>query len=241
MAAAYNGSRARLVIAIAALEAERKCFERAATAADPNVRCLQSGPGALRARVAAQAAVARGAAGLISWGFAGALAPGLEAGSWLLPHRVQAEDGRELASDAGWLAALRGAAERSRSSSGGDLLSVDAPLSTLAQKRRAAAQTGAVGVDMESAAIFEVAHAAGVPCVVARVVVDMADDALPPDIARWVGADGGRRIAPAVVALCNPRQWSTVFMLARRFGAARDSLNALAASLVPRGFLFPYS
>lgn len=59
------------------------------------------------------------------------------------------------------------------------------------EKRRAAAETGAVGLDMESAAIGAPAAANGVPFLVVRAASDLVDEDLPLDFnlflhpARW--------------------------------------------------------
>jgi len=241
MAAAYNGSHRGAIVAIAALAAERACF-RAVPGSRPlgRVACVQSGPGAERAHAAACEALAGGAAGLIAWGFSGALAPDLEAGTVLLPGRVRASDGRVLTSDVRWREAARAAIDPRLKVSSGDLLTAPEVLATPALKRRAAMQSGAVGVDMESAAILAAAHAAAVPCIVARVVIDTAADALPANAAAWIDARGNRRLAPTLTAMFSPLEWRGLLLLGQRFRAARRSLRMLAASLAACDFLFPY-
>lgn len=242
MAAAYNGSSSRPIVAIAALAAERRTLRDAAThAPGGRIGCTQCGPGATRALAAARAAIDRGAKALISWGFAGALVPGLDAGTLLLPRRVCDTDGRSFASDPRWLDAVRGAVGSHVVLADGDLLSVSAPLAGITAKREAAEAFHACGVDMESAAIFEAASRAGLPALALRVVIDRFEDALPDDAALWIDARGNMRIGRALAALAAPSEWRMLLALSRRLRAARASLQALADELAPRDFVFPES
>src|SRR5436190_9786497 len=124
------------VAVIVALGVERAAFGARAGRHMPS-EILQSGPGAVRAAQAATAALAAGASGLVSFGLAGALRAELAPGAVLLPRRV-----------------------RSATAAFDDLLSVPAALTTPSEKSAAAA-SGAVAADMESAAIAAVAARAG--------------------------------------------------------------------------------
>ncbi|MEW6544450.1 MAG: hypothetical protein AB1411_12690 [Nitrospirota bacterium] len=58
------------------------------------------------------------------------------------------------------------------------------------EKRRVAAETGAVGLDMESAAIGAVAAARGVPFLVVRAASDLVDEDLPLDFNLFLSPAG---------------------------------------------------
>jgi adenosylhomocysteine nucleosidase len=156
----------------------------------------------------------------------------------VLPRRIVSSDGApSLAADAAWHARLADALRPRFPLLEADLLASSAVLGRPEEKARAAAESGAVAVDMESKAIAETAAAAGVPFVAVRVVADGAADRLPPGIERWIDAHGNRRAMAVAGAAFRPAEWPALIVLAARYGAARRTLEALAESLVPAGFL----
>jgi adenosylhomocysteine nucleosidase len=191
---------------------------------------VQSGPGAQRAASAAARAIAGGAGALVSWGLAGGLHARLAPGTVVAPRRVLEQGGAAWPSDAAWRSRLAGAAE-GLVFDYGDLLSVPAALESPAQKRAAAVATGAVAVDMESAAIAAVAARARVPFVALRVIVDAVDDALPPGAEHWIDEHGNRRAAAALRAAASFRQWRPLLTLAKRYRVASAALDRLAQAL----------
>jgi nucleoside phosphorylase len=220
---------------IAALDVEASSLRRAA-AGDVSWLVVQSGPGPTRAAAAAAQALGTGARLLVSFGLAGALDAAVAPGTVLAPRRVVAEAGAPLAVSAPWHARVTALADEFRFANG-DLLTVEAALESPAAKRAASRASGAVGVDMESAAIAAAAAKAGVPFVALRVVVDALDDALPRGAERWIDERGNRRLLPAVRALLSPSQWRPLITLSRRFGIARRVLERLARALAARRVL----
>lgn len=190
----------------------------------------QSGPGAARAGEAAQRAAGSGAGLLVSWGLAGGLGAAVAPGTVVLPRRVLARGAEPLPVDAAWHARLA-ALTAGVTLDCGDLLTVPAALESPAAKRAAAAASGAVAVDMESAAIGSAAARAHVPFVAVRVVIDGCDDALPAGAERWIDESGNRRMTPAVRALLDPRQWRALVTLTRRYRVASRVLDRLAGAL----------
>lgn len=130
---------------------------------------VQSGPGPERAKQCATAAVAAGARALVSWGLAGGLAAGVQAGTVILPRHVIMQRGPTFAVAAEWRERLADLANEFTVNPG-DLLTVSSALDSPAAKAAAATALGAVAVDMESAAIAAVAARARVPFVALRVV-----------------------------------------------------------------------
>jgi len=197
-----------------------------------------SGIGPGRAQRAGEALIARGAAGILSWGIAGGLDPALPAGTLLLPNKVVGTDGRIFPTDPGWrkrflegladgpAAVIRPQAEAA------------APAADPASKRRLFETTGAVAVDMESAGAARAAAGGGVPFLAVRAVADPAGMALPP--AALVALDGAGRLRPLrlLAALArNPRQWRRLGELRRAFRKACAALSAAARRCGP-GFAF---
>lgn len=189
-----------------------------------------TGPGPVAAAAGAERAVARGAVCLISWGTAGALQRG-QAGEIVLPDRVGRETGQTFATEPKLVDALARAFESVATILRGALVSVPAPVTSVAGKRALADATGAIAVDMESAAIAEVASRSGLPVLVVRVVVDSAEKAVPA--AALSGIDGPRTRPGRVLAglLKSPGATGDLIALGLAARRARRTLRACAPIL----------
>jgi adenosylhomocysteine nucleosidase len=214
---------------VAALALECASLRRQSKRA-PSWLVVQSGPGPVRAARAAEQAIDAGAGVLVSWGLAGGLSPSVAPGTVVLARRVLSPHGEAWPADAVWHARLEPLAGELGVACG-DLVSVPAALESPAAKRAAGAATGAVAVDMESAAVAAVAAGARVPFVALRVVVDGLDDALPANSEQWIDERGGTRFAAALGAAVNVRQWRALLTLAKRHRAASAALERLARGL----------
>jgi adenosylhomocysteine nucleosidase len=128
---------------------------------------LASGPGS---RLVSEALRERKPAdGLVSVGFCGALDPALEIGDIIV-------SGTDVQSA---LPFVRG-----------EILSADRVAVTVAEKRTLREQTGAVAVEMESAAVAAKAREWGVPFRCIKVVSDTAREDMPLDFNRYRDAAG---------------------------------------------------
>jgi len=155
---------------------------------------------------------------VVSAGACGALAPELAVGALVVPETVLTTDGRRLAT------APLGSLARQ-----GALASVDHVLEDAAAKSRLWLETGALAVDMESAAILDWAARRGLPGAVVRGVSDPAGRGVPADLARVVQDDGSVRPLRAVSAmLARPRALADAMAL--RAGTAA-ALKTVAATL----------
>jgi adenosylhomocysteine nucleosidase len=222
---------------IAALSSELACLTPAMRSRWPVTRC---GPGAAAAAAAARTVIAGGVDGLVIWGFAGGVQPGLAPGTLVLPGRVKdsPHDG-PVATDSAWRRRIAALLPEALPVSEGDLCSVAAVLTTPVQKRAFHAATAAVAVDQESAAIGRVAAASGVPFVVVKIVLDGADDALPVQALRWVDSRGRSRVGALLADAWRPALWQPLAMLLRRYGRARAGLRDLAAVLAAHDLGWP--
>ncbi len=225
------------VAVIVALGIERAGLQRSLATGRVPLGLLQSGPGPERAARAATAALASGAHALLSWGFAGGLVTDLAPGAIVLPRRVRAGNGDSFDADAAWHAALVRALRADLAPRFEDLVSVTTALTTPEQKKAAGA-SGAIAVDMESAAIAAVAARARAPFVALRVIVDAVDDSLPGDAERWIDERGERRLLPVLAAAFQPAQWRDLWTLGQRYRAARRTFDRLAARIAGAGFCF---
>lgn len=193
-----------------------------------------SGIGADLARAAAHDLVDRSARALISYGTAGALDPSLPAGTLLLPRSVVSETGTTIATDAAWRERFAACCERAPRIEPGSLLQVDRVLATVADKRRARAESGASAIDMESAAIGAVAAERGLPFLCVRAVADEASFPLPRLV--LVALDERGRPRPAAIAgalLQRPQDLGATVRVWRSFRRARATLSWVASRAGP--------
>lgn len=154
---------------------------------------------------------------LLSIGLAGGLDPTLRAGDLVIPAWVL-EGAERWATDAR-LAAVFGM-------TGGALYGGGGIVTTAPAKRRLHLDSGAVAVDLESAAVARIAAARGVPFAVLRAICDPADRDLPP--AALAALDGEGRIGAWRVGaslLWHPGQLPGLLALARDAARARQSLR----------------
>jgi adenosylhomocysteine nucleosidase len=154
-----------------------------------HVLCLGMGPE--NAHRAAQELQALGAQTLVSFGCAGALAAGLEAGLLLLPTQLVHPEKASLGIDVHRHSALANSMSEQHIPFMTMALAGSADVvATPRDKRRLALQTGACAVDMESYTIAEYAVHSGLAFLAARVLIDPLDQHLPAPLLQAVGWDG---------------------------------------------------
>ncbi len=180
-----------------------------------HVLLVQSGIGPSQARKYTQQLLA-GASWdvIISTGFAGAL-DFFPIGSVLIGHEVCEEPC--MTSDASlslqrfvchptWIQAALNLKWSGREYlRAGKFVSVDHVLTHSADKHKLKASTGAVGVDMESAAIGGVAQEHSVPFLIVRTISDGVDENLPVDFNLFLKPSGW--IHGVLSVLSTPRSW----------------------------------
>lgn len=140
---------------------------------------------------------------IVSFGLAGALAPGLEPGDLVAGSAVLAGEDR-VECDVEWrgaiITALSGGSGEVK---GGDVLvlGAEAMITRADAKRALYERTGAAIVDMESAAAARVAAAHGLPLAVVRAVSDSAGQTLPPAVLNGMKPDGGMDLGGVLASL----------------------------------------
>jgi adenosylhomocysteine nucleosidase len=167
---------------------------------------------------------------VVSAGVCGGLDPALRAGDLVLPDGVINEGGLRLP--------VTGALEQRAAAAGGAparagvMATASRIVATPEDKAALRAATGAVAVDMESAAILEAAAARGCSSLVVRAVSDDARETLPDELMRLMGADGRIRCG-GVLALVRPRVFRRALHIGRStrraLASVADSLARLAA------------
>ena len=187
--------------------------------------------GRTAAAAAARRLVLAGAGALVSFGMAGGLDPTLICGTVLLPDEVAADGAVPdiLPTSKDWRQRLRAAIPGACLVCGGRLLTAGQPLARPDAKADAWRHTGAVAVDMESAAIAQVAGQAGLPFIALRVIVDTATDELPAAVIA-ASAGGGLRVGRLIVGLLRaPTDLGPLIRLSARYRIATRVLAAVAA------------
>jgi purine nucleoside phosphorylase len=212
---------------MAVLAAMRMEARTARPLARAGCRIMLSGIGVVRARRAALAALDAGAKRLLVWGTAGGLVAGLAPGTLLLPAEVLDEAGEHFAIAEDWRAQLLDCVPTGIPLAESPLVTAARPLADSQAKSALAAASGALAVDMETAAIARVAAERAVSFAVVRAIADPLELVLPPVV---LAAVSERFLAPEVALrlLARPRDARAVNALARVARRACASLAAFA-------------
>lgn len=212
---------------IAALPGEARSARRLGRA---GWRITLGGVGAEATRAAVEALFDDGVERLLVWGTAGGLQQALRPGALIVAGDVLDSDGGRYPVSAEWQARLLRGVPSGVPVTSGTLVTATAPLPDRQAKTALAQQTGAVAVDMETAAAARLATEHGVPFAVLRAIVDPLDQALPRVVS---GARPGRHFPLKVVLglAGRPRDLSGVVALGGNMRAATRSLAAAARGL----------
>lgn len=167
----------------------------------------------------------------VSTGFACALIPS-EVGALLLGREVVAMEGDEwkvsptIEVPGDECERLIGLAEECGPSSHiGRFVSTDRVVGTASEKQRCARATGAVGLDMESAALATEARRVRVPFVIARAASDLLDEDLPLDFNLFLRPTGWLNGAATIIG--NPMSIKGLCRLRRQSLTAAKNLTVL--------------
>lgn len=166
-------------------------------------------------------AMAAGCSGLISFGVAGGLSPGLKPGTCVIGSSIIDDDG-ERATDSRWAQRL---ARLIPGSVQGAIAGVLEPVAHSSAKRRLHERTGAIAVDMESHVVAAAAEQHGVPLAAIRVVVDPVERTIPDSALAGSLPDG--TIDPLAVIrslVRNPRDLVGLVRMSFDARAARATL-----------------
>jgi len=210
-----------MILIVTGMKREAKALRR------NGVMVVVGGTDPYRLEAELEAGVAAGATAILSMGLAGALAPRMEVGDWVVgtisptgmerrewsvgagsarPHEGKIDLHAVARKDASraWInriAALLPGAVVGRIHADGDMVV------TAQQKEQLHFSTRACACDMESHIAARVAERHGLPFAVARVISDAADRSLPRAAQVAMAPDGGVRIGAVLLAiLCRPWQ-----------------------------------
>jgi adenosylhomocysteine nucleosidase len=156
---------------------------------------------------------------VLSAGFSGAIVPGLKVGDLILASEVGAADGGR------WPTAWPPGPSSFRR---GRLLTVSSLVGRPEEKRRLGERTGAVAVDMETAAVARRCTEAGVPFGALRVISDDVDTLLSESL---LAVLAGGRVRVAALAAAVLRRPALLAELMRLGAHTRLAARRLAAGL----------
>ena len=197
-----------------------------------NILVTVSGAGSEKAAIAAQRLIDKGAEQLISWGCAGALAPHLKAGDLLIPSSILTQDNQRLSSQSVWSQQLISELEQGIQCYNNELLESASIISLADEKAEQYQKTGALAVDMESAAVARVALKANIPFVALRSIADVADQDLPKAINYAMTAKGVISLPKILFYLCtHPAELIGLIKLGINFNRASKTLKKVASQL----------
>lgn len=169
--------------------------------------------------------------GLVSFGVAGGLRPGLKPGTCIIGTAVAA-GGRRFATNARWAERLL---QRLPGAVAGVVAGVPQPVATAEAKAALHRDTGADAVDMESHVVAGAAERHGLPMAVIRVVCDPAARALPDIAFRSVRADGTTNVMTLLGSIARqPHHLPAMVRLALDARSARAGLQQCGRLLGPR-------
>ncbi len=140
---------------------------------------------------------AGGIRGLISFGIAGGLRPGLPSGTIVVGTSVVA-NGTTYVADERWSDRLFESLPRAES---GAIAASNAVVARPAEKKNLYMTTGAFAADMESHVVAHLAEQYGLPFAVLRVIADPASQKLPPAAINGLKPDGTPDIAGVLKSL----------------------------------------
>lgn len=202
-----------------------------------------TGIGPEAADAAATAVLHRQRAALaISAGFAGALLPVAAVGDVIVATSVMSgtfngtwtEVGTPIPCDETVVRAVQAAAGIRLTVRSGSVVSLSTVLCGSVEKEHLGRLSGAIALDMESAAIGNVARAQGVPFAVIRTVSDVAREDLPLDFNAFLAPWGWLRGVGAM--LIRPSSLIGLNRLRRQSRLAAERLTAVCAACAAHGF-----
>ena len=198
-----------------------------------------SGMGPRRAALASRALLENGATALLSWGSAGGLAPKLFPGNLILPKTVIASDQSLYHVETSWHQRLCNRLKGHVDFHTEPLVESATVVCTPTEKAVLFHRTGAIGVDMESAAVAIVAQEARVPFMVVRAVADSTDTTIPKSSLNAIDEFGRLSCLKLIQGLAErPGELFALVRIARNYRAAQRTL-AMVARLTGYNLLVP--
>lgn len=204
------------ILAVTGLAAEARL------AAGTDIRVVTGGGDGVHLKAQLETAVRADISGIVSFGIAGGLAPGVRPGTPLVARGIVGENAEYFECHRGW-------SQRLAKALGDvpivDMAGIDLPVADPSGKRALHVATRAVAADTESHIAARVAAAHHLPFAAFRVVADPAERQLPPAALVGVRRNGKLAVGRVVHSvLSEPSQIPHLFRTALDARAAFDAL-----------------
>ncbi len=194
-----------------------------------------SGVGAKNASASAELLVKQGVNSLISWGCAAALDKALKPGDLVVAVSLVDTDKLWLDLDNnGWANHVQATLAKQPlvTARVGTLAESENIIVTSREKGQLASASGAIAVDMESAAIAKVAKLHGLPFLAVRAVADPLDMDLPKAVSHALNGQGEVILRKLLMfLLLHPSELPGLVKLGLHFNDARNTLKRVAKQL----------
>lgn len=157
---------------------------------------VESGMGFAKARRATEALIeAHTPNWVLSVGFSGALLPEMKIGDLVMANSIIDTHGNELKVD------LKMADDPKNGIHVGRMVTADAMVRLVEDKKKLAEDSGAIAVDMESLAVAQICRETGKKFLAVRVISDDLSVDLPPEVMSVIGSTGAIRVGSAIGSL----------------------------------------
>jgi adenosylhomocysteine nucleosidase len=179
---------------------------------------------------------------LISWGLAGSIVSSLRSGDLLLASNV-ISDNDSWTINVDWLSKCQMLlADSSINITSDDIVSINNVCANTQDKHELSIRTDAVAVDMESAAIAELASTNNIDFIVIRAIADSVDTSIPEAVLKHTNSLGRPEPLPFLLScLRNPGQIKSLIKLAKCYKQALNTLKLIAPDLKKQHFLYTTS
>ncbi|MGR8981429.1 MAG: phosphorylase family protein [Gammaproteobacteria bacterium] len=196
-----------------------------------------SGAGASNAEASAQLLKSKGADRLISWGCAAGLSASVKPGDLILADRLIDADGNDIVVESDWYHhCFHALKEQTNGQSfvvkNGSLADSKDLVASSRDKKHLNAITGAVAIDMESAAIAKVAGLNKLGFLAIRAIADPATMDLPNAVGYSLNSQGDIILKKLLLFLAlHPAELPGLIRLGSHFGKAKRTLKSVARQL----------
>lgn len=205
------------VIAATGLKAEARIAERS-----ERVKAVIGGGREDRLATLLKEGLTEGTRGLISFGIAGGLRPGLKPGTIVIGTSVLHSSGRNYPADVRWSDRLFEALPNAES---GPVAGSSTIIANRDEKNAIYLKSGAFAADMESHVVAQIAAERGLPFAVLRVIADPSTLSLPPAAVNGLNPDGSPNIPAVLKSLAT--QPGQLWDIIRIAGATRRAMKSL--------------
>jgi len=235
---------------IVALPAEARCFQsgkinlRLPIEIKKNIFLCVSGIGYTSSLNATKELIKLNVDALISWGIAGATCNSVNTGDLILAESVVCEYRERIYNaSSDWYKKIIYHFDSSLSNIlKGSVVSTNDICSTSEKKIELFKKTGALAIDMESAAMAEVAIDNNIDFIVIRAIADNASLNIPEALIKNIDGFGRVKIIKLIIScLLHPSQINQIFLLAISYKKALKSLENFSRVLKKENFFISHN